>query len=115
MVRKCTCTKTRCLKNYCECFKLGLVCTEDCECKNCCNQEPLFLMRSDAQQLKCKCQKSHCLKGYCECHSAGQKCNKSCKCIDCENKVVRNEIYDQPLEQPHYAFMGVDSFISLNN
>ncbi len=22
-VRKCTCTKTKCQKNYCECFKLG--------------------------------------------------------------------------------------------
>lgn len=29
-VRKCTCTRTRCQKNYCECFKLGEACTAEC-------------------------------------------------------------------------------------
>lgn len=37
-VRKCTCLKTRCLKNYCECFKLGLACTNECICVACCNR-----------------------------------------------------------------------------
>lgn len=72
-VRRCTCLKTRCLKNYCECFKLGEACGPECECRDCGNREKLFI-RPAAIKIKCKCLKSHCLKKYCECHSMGLKC-----------------------------------------
>ena len=33
----CKCTKSNCLKKYCECFKAGKVCGEDCRCFECKN------------------------------------------------------------------------------
>lgn len=35
--RGCRCTRSKCLKRYCECFREGMSCTEDCECKECHN------------------------------------------------------------------------------
>lgn len=34
---KCNCSKTKCLKLYCECFAKGSHCGEECACSNCCN------------------------------------------------------------------------------
>ena len=34
---KCSCTRTKCLKLYCECFRNDLVCTDNCECLDCKN------------------------------------------------------------------------------
>ena len=31
----CTCTKSGCNKNYCECYKAKVKCTEACRCRNC--------------------------------------------------------------------------------
>ena len=33
----CKCSKSRCLKMYCECFTQGRFCDETCSCKNCSN------------------------------------------------------------------------------
>lgn len=33
----CNCTKSNCLKKYCECFKAGLSCTDLCRCRDCDN------------------------------------------------------------------------------
>lgn len=38
-VKKCTCSKSKCLKLYCECFAAGVPCGPDCGCKECCNNE----------------------------------------------------------------------------
>lgn len=35
----CTCKKTGCLLNYCECFKRGIGCSYLCECSNCQNDK----------------------------------------------------------------------------
>lgn len=35
--RGCNCTKTMCLKNYCECFNAGIACSEICGCLGCAN------------------------------------------------------------------------------
>ena len=35
----CTCTKSGCNKNYCECFKSGNKCTSSCRCIDCENTE----------------------------------------------------------------------------
>ena len=31
----CNCTKSNCLKKYCECFKAGIFCSEFCRCRDC--------------------------------------------------------------------------------
>ena len=31
----CNCTKSNCLKKYCECFKAGIFCSEYCRCRDC--------------------------------------------------------------------------------
>lgn len=33
----CTCSKSGCNKNYCECFKNGVKCNKNCVCNNCLN------------------------------------------------------------------------------
>ena len=35
----CTCTKSGCKLKYCECFKLGLECSDSCRCVKCENQK----------------------------------------------------------------------------
>ena len=74
----CTCKKTKCLKMYCECFSLGKVCTQDCNCLGCqnCKEHSDALLK--AQELArnkvpegrsvskgCNCKKSQCQKKYC--------------------------------------------------
>ena len=73
----CTCKKTKCLKMYCECFREGKVCGEDCSCEGCINdedhkecrekiQESLLSKSASRQQGKgCNCRKSQCQKKYC--------------------------------------------------
>lgn len=36
--RGCTCSKTLCIKNYCECFSMGIGCSRLCKCLNCKNR-----------------------------------------------------------------------------
>lgn len=38
-VRGCNCTKTGCIKEYCECFKMGTGCSPLCRCVNCKNDK----------------------------------------------------------------------------
>lgn len=33
----CKCSRSGCLKMYCECFTMGRLCDESCSCKNCHN------------------------------------------------------------------------------
>ena len=33
----CTCKRSGCLKGYCECYQLGVICTEWCKCSGCAN------------------------------------------------------------------------------
>ena len=35
----CNCSKSNCLKKYCECYKAGLLCTSSCRCRICDNIE----------------------------------------------------------------------------
>lgn len=87
---KCSCSKTKCRKNYCECFKAGQPCGAACGCISCSNTEesachPKKKKQKRATASGCKCQKSQCLKNYCECHQEGRKCGRECRCVDCHN------------------------------
>ena len=33
----CRCTKSKCLKRYCECFREGMPCSKECQCVDCHN------------------------------------------------------------------------------
>ena len=87
----CSCTKTKCIKKYCECFANNRLC-KDCLCHDCMNN--FNYMNKDNNNIKyisendtinCTCTKSNCNKKYCECFKAGKKCNDKCRCLNCMN------------------------------
>ncbi|XP_034094903.1 protein lin-54 homolog [Gymnodraco acuticeps] len=109
--KPCNCTKSQCLKLYCDCFANGEFCS-NCNCNNCFNNlehetERLKAIKtcldrnpeafkpkigkgkegeSDRQHSKgCNCKRSGCLKNYCECYEAKIMCSSICKCVGCKN------------------------------
>ena len=102
----CTCTKTKCLKLYCNCLKAGRFCTSECDCVNCRNKCDSTERRQVLRKLKsgsvfpclrskakkegkvcgCTCQRSQCNKKYCSCYQSGRYCTDKCKCVDCNNR-----------------------------
>ncbi|KAK2838313.1 hypothetical protein Q7C36_013127 [Tachysurus vachellii] len=118
--KPCHCTKSQCLKLYCDCFANGEICSE-CSCINCCNNMEhaterhraimICLDRNpDAFHSKinssiegvmkrshtrgCNCKSSGCLKNYCECYKAQIMCSSMCKCVSCNN-YSRSEVEKQ--------------------
>eukprot|EP00978_Attheya_sp_CCMP212_P002046 scaffold4212_cov52-Attheya_sp.AAC.5 len=104
----CKCSKSRCLKLYCDCFQAGGVCSRSCFCVSCQNTvensglagartiaiESILERRPDAFEARqkqsgggCSCKKNRCLKKYCECFNLRIKCQPgvSCRCNSCEN------------------------------
>lgn len=96
----CTCKKSGCLKRYCECFAKCEVCTGECKCVDCCNNDdpdskakrdagihnvlvrnPLAFHQTDQRRHGCKCRRSGCVKKYCECYRASKTCTEQCECI----------------------------------
>ncbi|XP_066260452.1 protein lin-54 homolog [Euwallacea similis] len=111
--KPCNCTKSQCLKLYCDCFANGEFCYL-CNCVNCFNN----LENEDTRNLAikaclernpnafrpkigkakdttgdvlrkhtkgCNCKRSGCLKNYCECYEAKIACSSNCKCRGCRN------------------------------
>ena len=87
----CSCTKTKCIKKYCECFANDRFC-KDCLCQDCMNNSNYLnndsnniKYNSEYETIVCTCTKSNCNKKYCECFKAGKKCNEKCRCLNCMN------------------------------
>lgn len=108
--KPCNCTKSQCLKLYCDCFANGEFCS-NCNCNNCSNNIEHESDRSKAikaclernphafhpkigkgkgeterrHNKGCHCKRSGCLKNYCECYEAKILCTNLCKCTGCKN------------------------------
>ncbi len=101
--RPCNCTKSQCLKFYCDCFAAGEYCY-GCNCKDCMNDKdseerdkavklcmernPFAFRAKEAaeeqqrlHQRGCNCKRSGCLKNYCECYEAKISCSANCRCL----------------------------------
>ena len=88
----CSCTKTKCIKKYCECFANKRYCV-DCHCSGCLNNSEYYKKDQNnsknnekIEKIICTCEKSNCNKKYCECFKAGIFCNSKCRCLNCKNK-----------------------------
>lgn len=109
--KPCNCTKSMCLKLYCDCFANGEFCHQ-CNCttcynnliheeerqraiKSCLERNPTafrpkigktYVGSEERRHNKgCNCRRSGCLKNYCECYEAKIPCSKNCKCVGCKN------------------------------
>ena len=82
----CYCTKTRCIKKYCECYSNNRYC-KNCHCINCLNKFSHLgnELQKENNKVFCTCTKSNCNKKYCECYKANQKCTSKCRCVNCKN------------------------------
>jgi len=97
----CSCTKTKCIKKYCECFAFNKYCI-DCHCQNCMNKlteiyplqnnyssNSILEYESEKDRTICTCTKSNCCKKYCECFKIGKKCSNKCRCLNCMNMDIQ--------------------------
>ena len=98
----CNCTKTKCIKKYCECFANTKFCNINCNCQECMNKKDYL----DNNNMKysnenfiiiCTCTKSNCNKKYCECYKNGKKCNDKCRCLNCMNSENKPQIHNTNL------------------
>ena len=88
----CNCTKTKCVKKYCECYSSNRFC-RNCHCVDCMNipennsacENGKELL--ETEKVLCTCAKSNCTKKYCECYKSNQKCTYKCRCVNCKNGV----------------------------
>ena len=96
----CNCTKTKCIKKYCECFANNRLCN-NCNCQDCMNKIDYSnyldnnnmnnTNENENEIIICTCTKSNCNKKYCECYKFGVKCNEKCRCINCMNTLNKNQ------------------------
>jgi hypothetical protein len=111
----CKCSKSKCLRLHCVCFRDGKFCGDSCNCRGCFNtHENKTLVQNvikvtkeiNSQAFKnrvlkvdmngvqveitsgCSCSKNQCLKNYCECKKNGLACSPLCKCENCKNRKI---------------------------
>ena len=116
----CSCTKTKCIKKYCECFANKKLCT-DCRCKNCMNN--IYHLNNKILQknyiriesIICTCSKSNCNKKYCECYKAGIFCNNKCRCINCMNDKKKNLYKNEIINLDEKEFLPSKNSRNNNN
>ena len=113
-VQKCSCTKTKCVKMYCQCYALNKPCV-DCNCKDCLNKPSLYGDHSNKTYVKggncCTCTKTNCNKKYCECFKKGMKCSDECRCVNCRNRWVMCEEF----QETGFYVQIMDNVISVND
>jgi len=110
----CNCSKSKCLKMYCECFKNDIVCGPHCNCTDCKNTveniesikrlkaqfKPKISKNTKPEDEPCNCRNSMCANNYCPCHKMGKICGPKCQCISCENPMnlrMRKDKYGNPI------------------
>ncbi|XP_026523921.1 tesmin [Notechis scutatus] len=136
--KPCNCTKSQCLKLYCDCFANGDFCS-NCNCNNCYNNPEHEIERFKAikacldrnpeaflpkigkgklgdikprHNKGCNCKRSGCLKNYCECFEAKIMCSSICKCIGCKNyeeSPDRKILMNMPIQMEFKTNEGNDS------
>ncbi|XP_039187186.1 tesmin isoform X3 [Crotalus tigris] len=136
--KPCNCTKSQCLKLYCDCFANGDFCS-NCNCNNCYNNPEHEIERFKAikacldrnpeaflpkigkgklgdikprHNKGCNCKRSGCLKNYCECFEAKIMCSSICKCVGCKNyeeSPDRKTLMNMPIEMEFKTNEGNDS------
>ena len=116
----CSCTKTKCIKKYCECFANKRLC-KDCRCQNCMNN--IYHLNNKIMQknytrtknIICTCSKSNCNKKYCECYKAGVFCNEKCRCVNCKNNQKSNLNKNENIDLDEEKFLSRNNSLSSNN
>ena len=115
----CSCTKTKCIKKYCECFANNKLCI-DCHCQNCMNKSKSYNYtqkssinisetENDLDEPICTCTKSNCCKKYCECYKLGKKCTNKCRCINCMNMDKNNLITNNKLNSGNNIINDIEN------
>ena len=115
----CSCTKTKCIKKYCECFANNKLCI-DCHCQNCMNKSKSYNYtqkssinisetENDLDEPICTCTKSNCCKKYCECYKLGKKCTNKCRCINCKNMNKNNLITNNKLNSGNNIINDIEN------
>ena len=102
----CSCSKTKCIKKYCECLSNNQYCF-NCNCIDCKNKPNLIKknLRDEKEMINCTCTKSNCNKKYCECYKIGEKCNDNCRCINCLNNYEIEKKNEEKKTIYHYFTM----------
>ena len=121
----CSCTKTKCIKKYCECFANNKLCI-DCHCQNCMNKSKNYNYmnknsidisgeENDLDEIICTCSKSNCCKKYCECYKLGKKCTNKCRCINCMNLDKNNNIINNNINTVYNFINNIEHKNTDNN
>lgn len=106
----CNCNKSKCRKEYCECYKNKIPCSIKCRCKDCNNSygvAPDVTKKEIPSDTKVENIKkfeyiSNCENNYCECLKSGKYCNYMSQSFLKENPdalLSKKRYYSEALKQ----------------